>query len=108
MRLDFTSPEATRAQLAAGDDMPLTDVLFVSSTKQAKRLLADVNRLGLNRPGGTYVYREIGGSSLTGTYMGFEGLNLKFRKADGTTFTAPVIDMSDGSLVTEYLFRVEP
>ena len=86
--------------------MPLQDVLFATSAKQSKRFLADVNRLGLNRPGGTYVYEEAGGTKVTATYMGFERLNLKFRKADGTTFMTPVIDMGDGSLITEYLTKV--
>jgi hypothetical protein len=86
--------------------MPLHDVMFVASAKLAKRFLADIRRLGLNHPGGSYEYESISGTTMTGTYIGYEGLNLRFRKADGTTFAAPVIDMGDGSLVTEYLTHV--
>jgi hypothetical protein len=86
--------------------MPLHDVMFVASAKLAKRFLADIRRLGLNHPGGSYEYKSVDGTKMTGTYIGYEGLNLKFCKADGTTFMTPVIDMGDGSLVTEYLTRV--
>lgn len=86
--------------------MPLHDVMFIASAKLAKRFLADVKRLGLNHPGGTYVYEEAGGSTLTGTYIGYEGVTLKFRREDGTMFAVPVVDMDDGSLATEYLTKV--
>ncbi|MGB7986404.1 MAG: hypothetical protein WCF54_14655 [Terracidiphilus sp.] len=86
--------------------MPLHDVMFVASAKLAKRFLADIKRLGLNHPGGAYEYVSADGTKLTGTYIGFEGLSLKFCKADGTTFVTPVIDMGDGSLVTKYLTKV--
>jgi hypothetical protein len=86
--------------------MPLHDVMFVASAKLAKRFLDDFRRLGLNHPGGTYVYEEAGGLGVTGTFIGFDGLTLKFRKVDGTMFEVPVVDMGDGSLVTEYLTNV--
>ncbi len=86
--------------------MPMHDVMFVASAKLAKRFLADIRRLGLNKPGGSYEYESVDGTKLTGTYIGYEGLNLTFRKADGITFAAPVIDMDDGSLVTEYLTKI--
>jgi len=88
--------------------MPLRDVMFVASAKLATRFLADVRRLGLNHPGGTYVYEEAGGSKVTGTYIGYEGLNLTFRRDDGAMFAVPVIDMGDGSLATKYLTKVGP
>lgn len=86
--------------------MPLHDVMFVASTKLAKRFLADVRRLGLNHPGGTYLYEEAGGSKVTGIYIGYEGLNLTFRRDDGAMFAVPVIDLGDGSLATEYLTKL--
>ena len=86
--------------------MPLHDVMFVASAKRAKKFLSDIKRLGLNHPGGAYEYESFDGTKITGTYIGFEGLNLKFSKADGTTFVTPVIDMGDGSLVTDYLTKI--
>jgi hypothetical protein len=89
-----------------GNDMPIHDVMFVASAKQAKRFLADIRRLGLNHPGGSYEYISSDGARVTGTYIGYDGLNLKFRKADGIAFAVPVVDMGDGSLVTEYLTKI--
>ena len=86
--------------------MPLHDVMFVASAKVAKRFLVDVKRLGLNHPGRSYRFEEANGTKLTLTYVGFEGLSLKFFKVDGTTFVTPVIDQDDGTLVTGYLTRI--
>lgn len=82
------------------------DYFITTEERKAKRLIADFGRLGLNNIGNTYEYEQVDGTRVTGTFLGFDGLNVKFRKDDGTTFLAPVIDMGDGSLVTEYLTRV--
>jgi hypothetical protein len=55
--------------------------------------------------GGTYQYEKVDGSFITGKYAGRSenGLNIILILPDSTQYEAPIVDMGDGSLLTDYL-----
>lgn len=92
-------------------------VLMICREK-AFRLKAAMHEM---EPGVTYLYEEANGNMRRVRFAGFDGLNAAFYtmdendnvKADlkgdgsGGIFFAPVIDMSDGSLFTEYIHEMD-
>jgi hypothetical protein len=82
--------------------------IIMADNKKAARLEKEWRRLGLNTLGGTYRYEKVDGSFLTGKYAGTSenGLNIILVLPDNTEYRAPVVDIGDGSLVTDYLKRL--
>jgi hypothetical protein len=77
---------------------------------KAERFERELAELSLSPNGGNeYTYEFVDGSSAICTFVGWENLNLVFRRvSNGTEFRIPAIDMGDGSLCTDYLQRVFP
>jgi hypothetical protein len=71
---------------------------------KARGLKAELAKLV---PGRAYTYEEASGKKVVVTYVGPDCLNLKFKLSNGSDYFAPVMDMGDGSLVTEYLTPVK-
>jgi hypothetical protein len=69
------------------------------------RFRREVAALNLIPNNGTkYTYEFVDGSSAICTFVGWENLNLIFRRVDnGMEFRIPAMDMGDGSLFTDYL-----
>jgi hypothetical protein len=82
--------------------------IIMADSKKAARLEKEFRRLGLNTLGGTYQYEKADGSFITGKYAGISenGLNIILILPDSTQYEAPIVDMGDGSLVTDYLNQI--
>ena len=74
---------------------------YASKAQRLMRQLKAMNLINANNC--EYNYQFVDGTVGTGTFVGWQNLNLQFRRQDGTTFLVPVIDMGDGSLCTDYL-----
>jgi len=77
-----------------------------TEARKAERLMRKLKALKLMTPNNNeYNYEFVNGTIGTGTFVGWQKLNLRFRRKDGTDFLVPVVDMGDGSLCTEYISR---
>jgi hypothetical protein len=66
----------------------------------------ELQELDLRPQSGTqYLYEDVDGTEISVTFEGWDNLNLVLRKSDGEIKQVPVIDMGDGSLVTDWLKR---
>jgi hypothetical protein len=70
---------------------------------KARRLGKEVSRLSADVD---YLYEDVRGNKVPVRFVGFQNLNALFTRTDtGEDYLAPILDMGDGSLFTNYLTR---
>ncbi len=83
---------------------------ILTDDEKAERFKRELSELSLSpNSGNEYTYEFVDGTVAACTFVGWENLNLIFRRVDnGSEFRIPAIDMGDGSLCTDYLKKIGP
>lgn len=100
-----------RAQTKACGDMAVITLpngcTITTDAGKAQRFEHELQELDLVPQSGTqYIYEDVDGTTIPVTFEGWDNLNLVLGKQDGSIKRVPVIDMGDGSLVTDWLRRI--
>ncbi len=79
---------------------------ITTSAEKAQRFECELQELDLKVNSNTqYLYEDVDGTKIPVTFEDWDNLNLVLRKTDGKIKRVPVMDMGDGSLVTDWLKR---
>lgn len=80
---------------------------ITTDVSKAQRFERELRALDLVAQSDTqYIYEDVDGTTIPVTFEDWDNLNLVLRKQDGGYKRVPIMDMGDGSLVTDWLRRI--